>query len=300
MKKFGICLLVGLLCIGLVACNSGGSSSEAKKSTDERGGSKLEKLQKEGTVTIGFANEIPYAYEKDGELKGEAVDIAKAVFAKLGIKNVEGKLADFAQLIPGLQANQFDVITAGMAITPERCENVLFGEPEYKIGVGLVVSSGNPLKLESYQDIVDDSDAKIAVMAGAIENKYLKESGVSGKQIMNVPDIPAAFSAVQTGRANAVTGTEMTLREALESAKSDNIEFVENFVQPKVEGNPSYGAAAFNLADDDLRDAYNEKLAELKKDGTVAKILNSYGFNSDSNTVKIEETTTEKICKRQS
>src|SRR5699024_3899445 len=92
--------------------------AEAEESTDG-GGGVLAEIQESGTVTVGFANEKPYAYEEDGDLKGAAVDIATAVFAELGVDNVEGHLADFGQLIPGLNAKHFDVITAGMAITPE-------------------------------------------------------------------------------------------------------------------------------------------------------------------------------------
>ena len=44
-----------------------------------------------------------YAYEEDGELKGGAVAIAKAVFENLGIEEVDGHLSDFRQLIPGLK-----------------------------------------------------------------------------------------------------------------------------------------------------------------------------------------------------
>ena len=61
------------------------------------------------------------------------------------------------------------------------------------------------------------------------------------KQITNAEDIPATFSAVESGRADATTGTEMTIKMALESVNSTKLEFVEGFEQPDVEGVPSYG-----------------------------------------------------------
>src|SRR5699024_6267233 len=94
-------------------------------------------LQEKGTVKVGFANEKPYGYENDdGELTGASVDTAKAVFAELGIDEVDGHLADYDQLVPGLNANKFDAITSGMAITPERCESAAFAEPDMKYGEG--------------------------------------------------------------------------------------------------------------------------------------------------------------------
>src|SRR5699024_5020737 len=138
----------------LAACGGDDGDSEENGGA-EQGSGALEALQESGTVTVGFANEAPYAYEEDGELKGAAVDIATAVFAELGVDNVESQLADFAQLIPGVQAGQFDVVTAGMAIQPDRCENALFGEPEMQYGEGLVVAAGNPHGIESYTDIAE-------------------------------------------------------------------------------------------------------------------------------------------------
>jgi polar amino acid transport system substrate-binding protein len=284
-------LLISVFVLALFLLGACGGSEDASGE-----GGKLAALQEAGTVTIGFANEKPYAYEEGGELKGASVDIAKAVFAELGIDDIESKLSDWGQLIPGLQAGQFDVITAGMAIQPGRCKNAAFSEPTMQYGEGLIVQKGNPLGLESYADIANNSEASVVVMSGATENDFLLSEGVSEEQIQSAPDIPATFSAVESGRADATTGTEMTVKMALESSNNDSIEFVETFEQPDVEGVPSYGGAAFNLNDTELRDAYNEKLAELKEDGKVAEILEANGFSPESNMVEVGEVTTEALC----
>ena len=287
MKK--IVLTIGFLFVMLLvsACGS--------EETDGSGDNSLENLKEKGKVTVGFANEKPYAYEEDGELKGAAVDIAKAVFKELGIDDVEGKLSDFGQLVSGVNARQFDVVTAGMAINPDRCENVAFGEPEMQYGEGLIVQKGNPLNLNSYKDIADNPDATISIMEGATEHAFVKDEGVDPDQIQSAPDIPATFAAVESGRADATTGTEATVRMALESANQEELEFVEDFEQPDVDGVPSYGAAAFHPDDVELREAYNEALAKLKEDGTVAEILDNNYFNGETNSVP-DDITTEKIC----
>lgn len=295
LKKFFPILAIGLA-IFLAACGSENGSESADSGGSDGDGGKLEELREKGIVTVGFANEKPYAYEEEGELKGAAVDIAKAVFAELGIDNMDAKLADFSQLIPGLQAGQFDVVTAGMAILPERCENALFSEPEMKYGEGLIVPKGNPLGLQSYKDIAANPDVTVVVMEGTTEIGFLKEEGVSENQIVTAPDIPATFSAVQSGRADATTGTEMTVKMALESLDSDDLEFVESFEQPDVDGVPSYGAAAFSLENADLKDAYNEVLEKLKEDGTVAELLEKNYFSAEMNMVQPGEVTTEAIC----
>ena len=279
----------------LAACGSDEGESNAESETSDSG-SKLKELHETGSITIGFANEEPYAYERNGELKGAAVDISQAVFAELGIEGMNSQLADFGQLIPGVQAGQFDVVTAGMAINPARCENAAFSEPTMQYGEGLIVEAGNPQGLESYEDIANNPDISVIVMEGATEIEFLKSEGVSEDQIQTAPDIPATFSAVQSGRVDATTGTEMTVKMALESANTDSLEFVEAFEQPDIEGVPSYGAAAFSLENTELRDAYNEKLAELKEDGTISELLEANGFSGESNFVPVDAVTTEQIC----
>ncbi len=182
------------------------------------GGDALARARETGKITVGFADEKPYAYkDENGELRGEAISIATAVFKNLGIEEVEGVLVEFGQLIPGLQAGRYDVVTAGMYITPERCKQVIFAEPEYSVGEGLAVAEGNPLNLRSYEDIAANPEAKIAVMTGAIEINYLRAIGVDESQILQYPDQASVINAVQAGYADAATMTTMSLREILAS-----------------------------------------------------------------------------------
>ncbi len=284
MKKV---LLTSLLCLIVTALAACGSSDE----------SKLDTLKEKGKIKVGFANEEPYGYQNDdGELTGASVDTAKAVFKELGIDEVEGELAEYDQLVSGLAAGKFDAITSGMAITPERCDNVAFAEPDMKYGEGLIVQKGNPLDLHSYKDIADNPDAKVTIMSGATEVDFVKSEGVADDQVESAPDIPATFSAVDSGRADATTGTEMTIKMALESADNDKLEFVDDFEQPDIDGVPSYGAVAFNPDDDALLDAFNEKLQELKDDGTVEKILEDNGFSKDLNFPE-DNVTADMVCK---
>ncbi|MEK4026000.1 MULTISPECIES: ectoine/hydroxyectoine ABC transporter substrate-binding protein EhuB [Sporosarcina] len=290
MKKSAIGVLAMMMLLLLAACGNGDSDSGSSSS-----GSKLDDLKEKGVVRVGFANEKPYAYEEDGELQGAAVAIAKAVFENLGVEEVDGKLSEFGQLIPGLGAGKFDVVTAGMAITPDRCATVSFGEPEIKYGEGLIVEKGNPMNLKSYKDIAANPDIKVAVMSGATEKDFMLREGIAESQIMMVPDIPASFSAVESGRAAVTTGTEMTIKMALESANNDKLEFVTDFEQPDIEGVPSYGAAAFLDSDDELREAYNEELQKLKDSGKIAELIEPFGFTEEMNIVE-NEITTESVC----
>src|ERR1044071_8429767 len=94
----------------------------------------LEKARREGYLRVGFANEAPYGYATpDGKLTGESPEVVKAILAKIGLAQTDGVLTEFGSLIPGLEAGRFDIIAAGMFITPKRCAPVPFPAPPYRI-----------------------------------------------------------------------------------------------------------------------------------------------------------------------
>lgn len=104
----------------------------------------LDTIKSNSSIRIGYANETPFAFtETDGNVTGESPEIAKIIFAKMGIKQVNGVLTEWGSLIPGLRAGRFDVIAAGMYITPARCKQVLFTDPQYQLPDALLVAKGN-------------------------------------------------------------------------------------------------------------------------------------------------------------
>ncbi|WP_081590067.1 ectoine/hydroxyectoine ABC transporter substrate-binding protein EhuB [Brevibacillus massiliensis] len=257
-----------------------GCSSSGGTATEGSGVSTLEKAKKQGFVTVGFANEKPYAYATpDGKLSGEAVEVAREVLKNMGIGEMNGVLTEFGSLIPGLNAKRFDIITAGMYITPERAKEVAFANPEYSIGEALAVRKGNPKDLHSYRDIAEKK-AKVGVMGGAIEIDYLKKSGVGDDQLVIVTDQPSAVAALQSDRVDAITMTGPSLQAVLDSAKDSGIERVMEFEQPVIDGKSirGYGAAAFRKEDQDFLEAYNNELQKLKESGRLLEILEPFGF----------------------
>ncbi|MFD1396697.1 ectoine/hydroxyectoine ABC transporter substrate-binding protein EhuB [Kroppenstedtia eburnea] len=248
-------------------------------------GSTLEKVKEEGTIKVGFANEKPYAYrDENGKVTGEAVEISREIFKQMGIKEIDPVLTDFSQLIPGLKAGRFDVITAGMYITPERCKEVTFANPEYQIGEGLAVKKGNPKNLHSYEDIVSKKDVKVGVMRGGIEVTYLKDMEVKEGQIKLYSDQPSVVQALKSGRVDAITMTGPSLRDVLQAQGTDGIEIVEDFKQPVIEGKSvvGYGAAAFRKDDREFQQKFNEELEKLKENGKLLKILQKFNFAKEN------------------
>jgi polar amino acid transport system substrate-binding protein len=297
MRTKGLTILLALaLTVVTTACSGlpgGGKGPAGEEGT-------LARARQQGYITVGFANEKPFAYKTpDGQVTGEAVETARAAFAAMGIKEVRGVLTEFGSLVPGLKAGRFDAVTAGMFIKPERCVQVAFANPEYKIGEALAVASGNPLNLRSYKDIAANNQAKVAVMGGSVEQGYLTKSGVPLDRLVIVPDQPAALAALKAGRANSITMTGPALQALLSDNQITGIDRVKDFVQPEIDGKSvaGYGATAFRKGDDAFRQMFNQELAKLQQSGQLLKTIEPFGFTASE---LPGDATSEQICKQPS
>ncbi|CAN5821658.1 ectoine/hydroxyectoine ABC transporter substrate-binding protein EhuB [soil metagenome] len=240
----------------------------------------LERIQREGIARVGFSNEAPFAFAGPEGVTGAAPEIMRAVFAEAGVTQLEGILVEFSGLIPGLVANRFDVIGAGMFVRPARCEEVDFGDPEYALGEGLAVVAGNPKGLTTLQGFVD-SGARLGLLTGGAEVEYADIAGIAKEQQVLYPDGPTAIAGLQAGQVDAVMLTTLSINDLVTKSGDPNIEFATMTEQPvDADGNPAigYGAMAFRKDDDELRNFYNERLAALKASGELLTIMEPFGF----------------------
>ncbi|MFG5862892.1 ectoine/hydroxyectoine ABC transporter substrate-binding protein EhuB [Metapseudomonas lalkuanensis] len=266
-RLLAACLLLGAL---------GASVAQAETS--------LERIKSSGTIRIGYANEAPFAFtDTSGKVTGESPEIATQVFKQMGIDKVEPVLTEWGALIPGLRAGRFDVIAAGMYITPPRCKQVLFTDPHYQIPDTLLVPKGNPKNLHSYADIAKDPSLRLAVMSGTVELGYARQSGVKDEQIVQVPDTTAQLQAVRAGRADASVGTALTMK-GLAAKGGEQVEAVTNFKDDPA--HTGYGALAFRPEDKDLRDAVNQQLKTWLGSEEHLKTVEPFGFDRSNLTDK--------------
>lgn len=244
----------------------------------------LEEIKHKSNIRIGYANETPFAFtETDGRVTGESPEIAKIIFEKMGIKRVDGVLTEWGSLIPGLRAGRFDVIAAGMYITPARCKQVIFTDPQYQLPDTLLVSKGNPKNLHSYADVANNPDVKLAIMAGTVNLAYARDSGVKDTQILQVPDTTAQLQAVRAGRADAAVGTQLTMK-GLAKKGGDKVEAINDFTDDPA--HTGYGALAFRPEDKALRDAVNAELQQWLGSEEHLKAVKPFGFDSSNVTKK--------------
>lgn len=286
-------LLTGTAALGAMGVLGAAGCSRVPSVGNVEGGDLLPRLRDSGTVRIGIASEPPFGYiDKHGEAAGEAPAIAEVVFKRLGIKNVEPVPVEFSALIPGLQAQQFDVVSAGMYIDATRCQQVLFADPDYLMPDAFLVKKGNPKKITRYEDI-KKTGAKMASGEAYAEIGYAVAAGIPRGDILILPDQVAGLDAVEQGRVDVFAGTNITVREVVKG--STRAEATEAF-QPIVNGEPAYGAGgfAFRQSEKNFRDAFNREIHKLKRNNykELLEIVGPYGFTIDEMT----DLTAEELC----
>jgi polar amino acid transport system substrate-binding protein len=243
----------------------------------------LKRLKKQGYATVAVANEPPYSDIKaDGYVTGAAPDVARAVLNILGVPELKAEVIMYGAMIPALQAKRVDMATSGLYIKPERCESIIYSEPDLCGAEAFAVPAGNPNNLLTYEDIAANPDLKMTTCAGCAEEKYALERGVKADQIVYFDAPPSGIKMLQQGRVDVFALSGLGTADLLGKTNDPNLELV-----MPVSGVPmGCAGAAFNMNDLEFRSEYNMALAKLKASGEFAAIIEPYGFSAAATATK--------------
>lgn len=276
----------------LAGCGSDGAGTgttgAAPSGGDELGGDLLSRAKKQGYIRVAIANEPPYTkVEADGTVTGCEPDVCRAVCKRMGIADIQGIITPYNGMIPGLQANRWDAITAGLFMKESRCAQVIYSEPVIVSTESFGVPTGNPKHILSVKDVLDNHDLKIVVLPGGFEEGILQTAKVPDGQLVRINDNRSGVEAVLAGRADAFMLPTLSLKALADTEKGLE-------VTPPVEDAPKTGSgAAFRKDDKTFVDEYNKNLTALKDTDEFAKILDKWGFDP----AVVKGVTTEELCK---
>lgn len=247
----------------------------------------LERAIAQGYITVAIANEPPYtSVSAGGEVSGAEPDVARAVFKRLGVDDIQGVVTTYASMIPGLQAGRWDVVTAGLFMKKERCEQVAYAEPVVVSTESFAVPVGNPKSISSVADVVGNPDLKISVLPGGFEEGILLQAGVPDSQLVMIQEGRSGMESVEAGRADAFMLPTLSLEAIV--ADHPTLEVTAFVADAPISG----GGPAFRLEDSDLRDAYVAEFAEFRQTQEYRDILTGWGFDP----VAAEQVTMEQLC----
>jgi ABC-type amino acid transport/signal transduction systems, periplasmic component/domain len=262
-------LTAGALALSGCGGSSGGSGGS---------GTTVSSLKKAGKVVVGINGENPYSFiGKDGKPDGATIALDKAVYKKLGINTVEAKKVEWDALIPGLNSGQYDEVSAGMSILPDRCKKAAFSYPEITYETALLVPKGNPKNLHTMQDL-KTKKVNLVTENGAIEQGYAKTMGI---QTQTVGSPEEGLQAVENGQADVFALTAISLRTLVKTQKAEGKVEVTKAFTASVGGKLQIGAGAavFRKSDKSLLAAYNKELKKIIDDPKQFNaVVGKYGF----------------------
>ncbi|EEZ86166.1 conserved hypothetical protein [Vibrio harveyi 1DA3] len=219
----------------------------------------VDQIKERGTLRVGMSTFVPWAMRnKQGELIGFEIDVAKRLAADTGLK-VEFVPTAWDGIIPALLAKKFDVIIGGMSITPERSKSVLFTEPYSHSGVQVAANKELAAGFSEFSDF-DSRRVKIAARRGAFTVQVARETFPKAK-ILQFDDDAQAFQEVLNGNAHAVIASSpKPEHEAIKHADKLFIPFTERLSK----GNEAF---AVRLGEEDKKAFFNEWIEARTQDG---------------------------------
>ena len=243
----------------LAACSNGSVPEESQVADDG--------AATETPMNIKIATESsykPFSYtDADGKLIGYEVELVDALCAQM---NAECELIsqDWDGLIPGLNAQKFDAIIAGMSITPERQEVVEFSDPYFHTGIILIGKKGDDIT------VADLEGQPVASQRSTVSSQYLQdEHPESDIKLYDTQD--NAYLDLTSGRVRAMMSDKVTGIDWLKTEAGKDYEVKGE----EISTDEDAMGIAFRKGDP-LVGKFNTALAELKADGTYDQITGSY------------------------
>lgn len=237
-------------------------------------------LVKPGTLVMSTNPTLPPMQFVDsaGVLKGMRITLGDEIAKRLCLKPEYIRI-EFSAMVPGLQAERWDMINTGIFWTEERSKLMQMIQYEAQ-AISISVGSGNPLKITKLEDLAGRS---VGVEIGGFEERKIKEldealtaKGLRPMNIRTFDNFATAYQALRAGQTDATvtidsTGAEYAKRGEFDRALSGLF--------------PTPVALAFKNST--LANAVVEVFNDMQKDGSYEKLLTEYGLLANKDPIKI-------------
>lgn len=243
-----------------------------------RGEDALHRIMRTGVLRVGYAVEAPYAYIRpDLEVTGESIETARLVARQLGVRSIEWVQVSFLNLIPELLSGRFDVIAAGMFVTPQRRQRVAFSLPSLRVASGLLVRTESLRAGQDVSDWLQHAGGRIATIEGAVEQERLLALGVPASRLVSGTSASNGLDELRQGRADALAlswPTVYAMQQKMGSAfKAYRLQ---------VPGHPAYDevAFAFDPTQQALVQVWNQALRGVRGSEAHLRAIRPFGLSA--------------------
>lgn len=261
--------IAATLVLSVAACG-GGESDQTDTATGTDVGAETEAAAdipqlEDGVLAVCTDSPYPpFEFEEDGEMTGFDVELVRAISEDLGVA-AEFQVTPFEGIQSGaaLAADQCDIAASAMTITEDREENVDFSEPYFDATQSLLVRTEDVDQFSTLEDLAGE---RIGVQADTTGAAYAEENAPEGAEIVEYPDAPTAFTALKAGEIEAILQDFPV--NAYTATQEEGFEVVEEY-----DTNEQYGFAVKEEGAEELLEAINAALAELRETGEYDEIF---------------------------
>lgn len=241
MKRKATLFLLVLLAVAavfIIGCapktgDAGGGQAVSAETSAAPTTSLLDDIVKRGALRIGMDTFVPWAMnDKNGELIGFEIDVAKKIAADMGVK-AEFIPTAWSGIIPALLTGKFDIIIGGMGILPERNLKVNFSIPYDYSGMSIVANKDKAKGFASLEDF-NKPEVIIAAKIGTTAAKAV-ENFMPKAQVKLFEKEPAVIQELLSGRVHAaVASAPLPAFTAIENPDKLFLPLKENFTREPI------------------------------------------------------------------
>ncbi len=227
-------------------------------------------------MKIAYLIEPPFNYLDDaGSVTGCDVELARYVCRELGLADIEFVQTEFADLLPGLARNDWQM-TTGLFASPEREKHALFSRPIWALPDGLLVRKADADSLSGYKSLARYADHKLAVIRDQLQHKTALNLGMSPARILVFETYVDAARAVRDGRVSAFASVCRAHQGFLQQSGVGTLDVIE---VPPTEKAPDFGCFAFARRASDLRSRVNQILDRFIGAPAHRRLMHGFGFS---------------------
>jgi cystine transport system substrate-binding protein len=222
------------------------------------------KVKDSGVLYVGTEGTYkPFSYhdEKTNKLTGYDVEVAEEVAKRIGIK-IQFKELPWDGMLTSLSSKKIDMVANQVGIKPERQEKFDFSTP-YTVSYAQIVVKKDNNTITSLKDVKGKKAGQTTT------SNYGKMAQDAGATIVPYEDMMSAMRDVAAGRVDLSMNDRLAIAAMM---KETNLPV--KTVGEQVE--KSLSAFAFPKGSEKLVAEVNQAIAEMKKDGTLAKISQKY------------------------
>lgn len=229
--------------------------------------SKIEQIKKAGKIVVGTSADYPpYEFhplgDKESDLVGIDIDIAKVIAKELGVK-LEIKDLIFSRIFDALNAGKIDIAIAGLNPSEARQEMAVFSDVYYQAIQSIVINKQEADRIKTVEDL---RGKKIGVQRDSLQES-LGRSQIHNADFDVRETIEELVIILSKGLVDAIILEEPVAESYVSMNKNFKSIKCEHF--DKLLGS----AIAVKKGNNDLLTEINRILRSLKDDGRIAEFI---------------------------